>query len=171
MTVGIEERFWERVVPEPNSGCWLWTGALITGYGVLWEKERDGNIYAHRFSYELHHGPLPDGLQLDHLCRVRSCVNPDHLEPVTPRVNTLRAPDQVAAVNARKRFCSRGHAFTYREPVTKNRRCRSCLTLLRRVSYWRRLGLSREDAEARTLNPRPGNWRRVGRWAQPSEAN
>lgn len=68
--------------------CWIWTAATTKGYGVFW----DGSavVYAHRWSYEHHVGPIPDGLVLDHLCRIPACVNPTHLEPVTLAENTER---------------------------------------------------------------------------------
>lgn len=70
--------------------CWIWQGAVVhPGYGQM---RRDGRrVMAHRFYYEREHGPVPDGLELDHLCRVYACVNPDHLEPVTHAVNMSRA--------------------------------------------------------------------------------
>lgn len=111
-----EERFWLKVdrqgsVPEyrPDLGpCWLWTASLRAGrYGQF--AARHGKIlYAHRFSYELASGPIPDGLQIDHLCRVPRCVRPDHLEPVTNRENVLRGFSSGA--NAiRTGLCHRGH--------------------------------------------------------------
>jgi hypothetical protein len=82
------DRFIQKYVPEPNTGCWLWTGYVDRhGYGQF-KGAKQGS--AHRWSYEYHAGPIPEGLQLDHLCRVRSCVNPAHLEPVTCRVNVSR---------------------------------------------------------------------------------
>jgi len=71
-----EERFWEMVSRDP-SGCWLWTGAKIRGYGVLVIDGR--NQFAHRFSYALHVGPIPTGLNVCHACDVPACVNPEHL--------------------------------------------------------------------------------------------
>ena len=72
-----------------GSGCWLWTGKPAkNGYGVISVNNTDR--YAHRLSYELHIGPIPDGLTIDHLCMVRLCVNPEHLEPVTRSENTRR---------------------------------------------------------------------------------
>src|SRR5262249_28130164 len=65
-----------RIMPEPNSGCWLWTGTLRNGYGSFDMRHRGaGVLYAHRFVYETLVGPIPEGLQIDHLCRVRCCCN------------------------------------------------------------------------------------------------
>ena len=112
MTPGELRRFEAKVSPEPNSGCWLWTGCLTTGgYGML---QLDGGRipkYAHRLAYEHHVGLIPEGLQIDHLCRVRSCVNPSHLEPVTQRENGLRG-ESMAAQQARQTHCIHGHEFT-----------------------------------------------------------
>jgi hypothetical protein len=96
------ERFEGWVSPEPNSGCWLWTSALTRdGYGQFMT---DHSVLAHRWSYEHYVGPIPAGLQLDHLCRVRSCVNPRHLEPVTNRENCYRGLKGPTAT------CARGHS-------------------------------------------------------------
>jgi hypothetical protein len=120
-------RFWSRVDREAPLGCWDWVaGKLSSGYGSF----RTGNRahVAHRYAYEALIGPIPDGLQLDHLCRNRSCVNPDHLEVVTQRVNLARGVSP-PAINARKTHCSRGHEFTdentYRSP-DGYRGCRTC---------------------------------------------
>ena len=82
----VDERFWRFVSPEPNSGCWLWTGADTRGYGALGK-----NGLAHRVSFEMHVGPILPGLTLDHLCRTPACVNPAHLEPVTLAENVRRS--------------------------------------------------------------------------------
>ena len=82
------ERFWASV--DKTDECWLWLQVLLaSGYGKFYANGRQH--LAHRYAYELLVGPIPDGLQIDHLCRVKNCVRPDHLEPVTPGVNTRRA--------------------------------------------------------------------------------
>lgn len=89
----LPSRFWDKVSPEPMSGCWLWTGAITSGgYGSAGGGPRVARwgAYAHRMAYQALIGPIPQGLQLDHKCRIRSCCNPDHLEPVTNRENTIR---------------------------------------------------------------------------------
>ena len=101
----LAERFWPKV--EKTDTCWLWTaGKSHDGYGFIGTGGRRApHVYAHRYAYESLVGPIPDGLQLDHLCRVRNCVNPAHLEPVTARVNHSRTP------KATKTHCVRGHEY------------------------------------------------------------
>lgn len=85
----FEDRFDDKVLPEPNSGCWLWMGAIsVDGYGHI--RTRRGMEKAHRISYERSRGPIPEGKVIDHLCRVRCCVNPDHLEVVDTAENIRR---------------------------------------------------------------------------------
>lgn len=101
--VDLAERF-ERHVAEPTAhGCLMWTaGHLPRGYGRVWV---DGRMaYAHRVAYAMYYGEVPDGMDLDHLCRNPACVNPLHLEPVTRRVNLLRGRTLVAA-HASDRDC------------------------------------------------------------------
>ena len=120
--------FWSKV--EFTNSCWLWQAAVNDeGYGRFGPSE-----YAHRWAYEFCVGPLPDGLQIDHLCRVRNCVNPDHLEPVTGRTNILRGIS-FSAVHARKTHCPQGHPYdeanTYTSPTAK-RRSRQCLACMKK---------------------------------------
>jgi hypothetical protein len=89
----IVQRFTENYIPVTESGCWLWVGALTSqGYGQM-RGMNHRVTRAHRVAYELFKGPIPEGLYIDHLCRVRCCVNPDHLEAVTQFVNMARKSD------------------------------------------------------------------------------
>lgn len=119
------ERFWEKV--QKTDGCWEWAAHKNQyGYGTYSMQSRQH--MAHRVAYELEVGPIPDGLEIDHLCRNRGCVNPSHMEPVTGRDNTLRGVG-ITAANARKTHCPKGHEFTpentYTTPDGK-RVCREC---------------------------------------------
>lgn len=115
------------ISPEPNSGCWLWDGAVTNkGYPVT------SKLRAHRVVYTKLVGPIPNGLVLDHKCRVRCCCNPDHLEPITNRENILRGVG-VAAVNAVKMVCDSGHSLSDAYVSKKGHRtCRACAVIERR---------------------------------------
>ncbi len=126
----MTDRFMKYVMPVPECGCFVWLGEYNSnGYG----RFRVGRkwILAHRFAYSQAYGAIPYRLDLDHVCRVRGCVNPAHLEPVTRRENLLRGTGFVA-VNARKTHCPQGHEFnaenTYYPPRTNRieRACRAC---------------------------------------------
>lgn len=114
---------------ERTDGCWEWKGGKFSwGYG---RYQQDGQVHmAHRLAYEIFVGPIPDELQLDHLCRNRGCVNPAHLEPVTRRENILRGEAPPAA-NARKKHCVRGHKLEGQNLLMSagKRQCRACMAL------------------------------------------
>lgn len=117
-------------IDRQEDGCWLWRGCILsTGYGQAWiDGQRDN---AHRIAYELLVGPISEGLTIDHLCRVRHCVNPDHLEPVTMRENLLRG-ESPAAHHARKTHCAEGHPLAGENLRVDRRGWRICVTCDRR---------------------------------------
>lgn len=120
-------RFLAKIRRDDETGCWGWTAFRSEkGYGQFRVGVR--TVRAHRFAYEAMVGPIPDGLTIDHLCRNRGCQNPDHLEPVTSRENTLRG-DTAPAHNAAKTHCPAAHPYTPRNTYVskRNRRdCRAC---------------------------------------------
>jgi hypothetical protein len=125
ITASLPDRFWPKVDKASDSnGCWLWTASIkTTGYGQI--KGGDKMLLAHRVAYELVNGPIPVGMSIDHLCRVRSCVNPEHLEVVSMAENVRRATV--------KSHCLRGHEFTpeniYHRPDNHRRQCRACVRI------------------------------------------
>jgi hypothetical protein len=124
-------RFDEKLTTEQRvdgmTPCRIWNGTLaVNGYGVLGIDGRQ--VKAHRFAYEAIVGPIPEGLVIDHLCRVRCCVNPDHLEPVTNGENVLRGVS-APAQHARATHCLRGHEYTPDNTIKNGaagRGCRTC---------------------------------------------
>jgi hypothetical protein len=130
MTFGdtrLPERFWAKVSPEPNSGCWLWVGSSHPeGYGQLRYGKRQA--YAHRLALDLGHSKTP-GMTVDHLCRTKACCNPEHLELVTRRENAIRGNVHTNGDNhRRKTHCPQGHPYdasnTYR--YRGERHCKAC---------------------------------------------
>jgi len=125
------QRFYDLADRSHPEGCWPWRGHVTKkGYGLFWAGYDLGRLKAaHRFAYALLRGTIPKGATIDHLCRNRSCVNPDHLEPVTNRENVRRGFGP-SAVNARKTHCIHGHEFTRENTyivVSKGARyCREC---------------------------------------------
>ena len=130
----IKDRLLRRLHPEPNTGCWLWEGAQNDeGYGQMYV---DGRLeYVHRLSYRLFKGPLPEGWRPDHLCRVRCCGNPDHLEGVTHGENIRRGFE----LKAPKTHCPRGHEYTADNIYTNKKgavHCKTCGNARSRADYW-----------------------------------
>lgn len=136
------DRIRARVAVDQATGCWLWTRHVdADGYGRWTANGRQG-LVAHRFAFAAWHGEIPDGFQVDHVCHNRDltcpggaacshrrCVNPEHLEAVTSRINTLRSPKGVTAQKSRQTHCKRGHEFTPENTYLKggsHRFCREC---------------------------------------------
>lgn len=128
MTRPLLDRITEKLDFDEN-GCFIFTGGKTSsGYGAVVLDSKKQKL-VHRAMYELVVGKIPDGLTLDHLCRVRACCNPDHLEPVTMLEN-LRRGEGLVGINFRKTHCDRGHELSgenlYVTLDGKKRRCRTC---------------------------------------------
>ena len=126
----LPDRFWAKVSPDTETGCWRWTAAIVNGYGRF-NPRGQGTWLAHRAAYIALVGPVPGGLPLDHLCRNRACVNPAHLEPVTNAENILRG-EGYSAINARVTHCPKGHPlfgdnlWVRKRTWGDQRECRQC---------------------------------------------
>lgn len=125
---GLPSRIENRIIPEPNSGCWIWLGGMRDKKdeygGINWE----GRIWrTHRLVFTLLNGQIPDSLDLDHTCRNRLCCNPEHLDPCTRAVNISRG-NGVAPNNLRKTHCPQGHKYNQENTYAwnKQRFCRTC---------------------------------------------
>lgn len=145
--------------PEGIDGeCWVWMGSAAGGYGQIMIDS--AAVKVHRVMYERLKGPVEDGLQLDHLCRVTRCCNPDHLEPVSARINILRSTGP-AALNAVKTHCKNGHEFTpentYARPDGSGRACRVCKVAAiqhRRDMHYLQIGANTRGVYAKRFKER-----------------
>ena len=149
MTERDVERFASKYLPVTESGCWVWIGHCNkAGYGAI--QMRDGLKRAHKVIWEHLNGVVPQGLELDHLCRVRCCVNPDHLEAVTHDENMKRS------IYGIRTHCEKGHEFTvsntyYR--VGGGRRCRECSrTYLKEYKREKRRANKQQRSQLVTVN-------------------
>jgi hypothetical protein len=144
----FEERFWKKVDKTDSNGCWIWTGSLRNkrdGYGVIALPGLPVRYkMAHRIAYELVKGPIPEGMEIHHKCRVRACVNPDHLEPLSREDNNRHRGTYIAPPhsphgipNTLKEACSRcGKPYDYVH--NKKRYCLSCIGDRQKQDPWTR---------------------------------
>lgn len=121
----ILERHWKKILVNQNTGCWEWQGVKTNGgYGMVCYKYK--THIAHRFFYKALVGSIPEGLELDHLCRVRNCVNPNYLEPVTHQENCRRGTQ--GDWQKQKTHCPQGHEYTLENTYIHSgkRQCKTC---------------------------------------------
>jgi hypothetical protein len=123
----IKARFEEKFQPEPNSGCWLWLGA-IDGHEYPIFRVGGKRRLGHRVAYELYRGPIPPKYDVHHKCKTPLCVNPEHLEALARGAHTLLG-NNIVGQNARKTHCEKGHPFdgdNVRIVEGRRRACRTC---------------------------------------------
>jgi HNH endonuclease len=144
MLAKLPEKIRNRILVD-QSDCWLWQGAISSGYGQM--KNPLGSTLVHRIVYELLIGPIPERLDIDHLCRRRHCCNPAHLEPVTRSINCKRIPvpriRELYCGPSRRRmrrpFCEKGHQLSGENLYVSPRGARGCMTCRREVMRRRRI--------------------------------
>jgi hypothetical protein len=120
------ERFLSKIDVDQSSGCWIWRGGRVDGYGLF--RTKAGPVRPHRVSFRVFKGELTAGLVVDHKCMNTACVNPDHLREVTVKVNNIENSNCPSALNAQKTECSRGHEYTKESTriYRGERNCRIC---------------------------------------------
>ena len=130
----VQERFEQKIKVDPISGCHVWTGYKDKKGYSFFRVSTSLTMRGHKFSFLQAKGEIPKGLEIDHLCRNRGCVNPDHLEAVTHRVNVERGFG-VGVINAAKMHCPIGHELTGDKG---KRRCKICTNEVARKNYHKR---------------------------------
>jgi hypothetical protein len=151
-------KFWSKVQESAPDKCWEWNGTKDRlGYGHFYCTDKRRMVLAHRYAYEQRIGSIPLGMDLDHLCRNRGCVNPLHLEPVTHQENMRRGAP------ATKTHCNRGHEFTpentvYNDhPKGRHRVCLSCRRENAREGWRKRNGYYEKRAESKVCADQSNN--------------
>ena len=131
----IIERFENLIEYIPGFTCWAWMGRCDKGgYGRITKTNNEHGYIAHRLSYELYRGGIPDGYDIHHLCKNKWCVNPNHLEPISKREHMI-LDNPIIALNANKSHCINGHEFNYQNTIIRtfdkgrhpHRRCNVCV--------------------------------------------
>jgi len=148
----LRNRILRNIHVNPETNCWEWTKSKFssTGYGRI--SVRVKSRCAHVISYKLFIGEIPKGLELDHLCRVRHCVNPAHLEPVTRKENMIRGKNP-ASQNYHKTACIRGHAFSKENLIIDSKGYRQCRTCrLQNARKWYAAHLEQQRRRSRKTN-------------------
>ena len=136
----VKTRLFDKSMPEPNTGCFIWIGCLFNGdYGRMWV--RDKQIMAHRISYFVHKGEIPEAFVIDHICNHTPCINPQHLEAKTQKDNGYRSKHSPTTINAQKTHCKNGHEFTEENTNSTiyGRRCITCVKKYKSEWYLKKI--------------------------------